>query len=710
MPLSKACLSPWQIDLAQLFASGGPQTTTEENLSRLESFVAAHCLFDTLHVPRDYRGSAFIRSLDEKGGIFTCDARISRPYARGDDGIESFTLNPALIFKNERHLKSKVSGWLKQHMVFDASRQEREEVIEHLRRNGQSKPWFHQLIVAEYQTLFELAMTNDAIGVLFGSVSQVWLPDITELSQFVRYLGDVARKRDVALPAGELLGVFSFELSTGAVDLRLNMPPFFDLFLERLKTTDFSGALEGSRHACRTLREAFRQVDAQIRGCQGSELVSVDRVGPAAEKWNEQIARDFAVTCPSMLLRSDVVGIEIHAGVTAEEIYQTLSERIRGRGKLIRWVPPQQTAQYSRAPEPLQLLNVQNVIPFEKKLFRTGPAYRNKSSIVHNGIGCVVSFPVSIGVQLNREELSDPRVLAYAEAHRPHLYMICTRPKITLSSRVGMLEDRVELEFHFRHPVHNRPQWVPLPRSEFRGFPHVYEGGTRIAFLDAGGQAMHCRSSILYQQAVMQRVAAGKEVPLYGNESGSISEEQLAVLAPCDLEVIYIGQSQGHDLGRTAVTRLSGHEKWEVFQRHVVEENPDHEIWILLLSLGAPCHLNMTRLEVQGGANDMKELIRRATRPARIGGPDMINFVEGALISYFAPRYNDKFKKRTFPSRMHQSYERMFSAAVDVGAIELETWTSLGCRLYSRSVEPRFVHLKRWPLNENFDRWWVQPQ
>lgn len=40
--LSQACLSPWQIDLAEIFSTNRDSTATEENLSRLESFLTAY--------------------------------------------------------------------------------------------------------------------------------------------------------------------------------------------------------------------------------------------------------------------------------------------------------------------------------------------------------------------------------------------------------------------------------------------------------------------------------------------------------------------------------------------------------------------------------------------------------------------------------------------------------------------------------------------
>lgn len=71
-------------------------------------------------------------------------------------------------------------------------------------------------------------------------------------------------------------------------------------------------------------------------------------------------------------------------------------------------------------------------------------------------------------------------------------------------------------------------------------------------------------------------------------------------------------------------------------------------------------------------------------------------------INYFKPRFNDKFKRGVIPSQKHESYERFFMVPVDVASVELDTRATLGCRLYSQSVEPRFTHLKSCHFNPDF--------
>jgi hypothetical protein len=704
MKPSHACLSSWPIDLAEIFASNGLGNTTEEHLSRLESFISAFFLFDKIFIPDKYQASSFIRSIDPEREIFFCDSRISGTHKTTADGRAVIDLDLASLYKNGKHLRSKAAGWLEQHMVFDLPKPERKNLIALLRKRSGSAPCFHQILLAEYQTLFELSVLNDAFSVAFASVCQIYLTDLTELSQFVVFLEKAIRKSGAHVQRDEVAGIFNFEFPTGGVESRIKTPRFFDAFIERLESEDFISALANLRKTYEPLRDAFRAIADAFLKHPGGALVSSNMAGAELEQWNGYVDQNFEASDGALLLKSDVLAVEIHAGLEPAEIWRTLRDRIKACTSLLRFVPAQSYSLYSRTPQRLSALKVKNVIPFERRLLRVGGAGSSKRWALHGGVVSTISFELSAGQQLTQAQLNDPAIRAFGDEAMPHLYMICTRPRITLNPEVRIRQDQIDLEFLFQHSTHTESIRLPFPTSGVRSATVDESTRTHIVFKGNDGQEASWPASRLYQSAVKSMIPEGTAFPLFDHIlPDGFSKEQLSALERSDLEIIYIGQSKGRDMDRTAVTRLDRHEKWDVFYRHVVEENPHLEIWIILLSQPASYHVDMMIPDVRGSIHDVEELRHRIRNPARINPADAVNFVEAALISHFKPRYNHVFKKGAFPSRKHESYERLFIAPMDVAAIQLETWTSLGCRLYSKNIASRFVHLKTFQLNASLD-------
>ncbi len=703
MKPSRGCLSPWQIDLAEVLSSQKLNTTTAELLSRLESFMHAYLLFDSIFIPEKYRASQFLHTLDVEGDIFAADSRVADPYKQSENGHTHVDIAPSLMFKNRRHLKAKSNAWLKQHMTIGLSKQGREEAIEYLNREGRSTAWFYQLILAEYQTLFELATFNEAFSVVFASLSQVYLPDITELPRFSAFLAKLS-KAGAPARRSDFVGTYSFELPTGAIEARAKIPPIFDTVVKHANREGFTAALRHLRQQYQPLREAFRTVTDAFVNYQGNGLVSSDMEGREIQEWNDYVERHYERAEELLLLKSEVVAVEVHAGKDSE-IFQTLRDRVVARGSLLRLVPPQSHVAHSRNPNGLGAFGIENVIPFQHKLFRIGRNYVNKRRALHKGIGLMIGFPLSVGVQVAHEGLNDPKIRMFDEEKPPHLYMICTRPRISVNPDIRLYRDRIEIEFRFVQETHVESGVVSLARNNVRNVTVDAITHARIVFEGDNAEQSRWHASLLYQSLVKSIAPENNAALVLDPERAGLSEKEVSDLARADLEVIYIGQSKGRDFDRTAISRLNGHEKWETFYRDIADRNPHREIWILLLSQSAPQHLNMTMPGVEGGDNDVKELIRRTKRPVQLNPLDCLNFTEAALISYFRPRYNDKFRKAHFPSKKHESYERFFLEPVDVASIELETLRSMGFRLYSESVCPRAVHLKMWRFNSAFDVW-----
>lgn len=72
------------------------------------------------------------------------------------------------------------------------------------------------------------------------------------------------------------------------------------------------------------------------------------------------------------------------------------------------------------------------------------------------------------------------------------------------------------------------------------------------------------------------------------------------------------------------------------------------------------------------------------------------------MIRYFAPQYNDKYKK-TFPAQTHKILERMHELDVTGLAISLSTQEHK-VRLFSQTVPPSDAHLALYPISKDENR------
>lgn len=136
-------------------------------------------------------------------------------------------------------------------------------------------------------------------------------------------------------------------------------------------------------------------------------------------------------------------------------------------------------------------------------------------------------------------------------------------------------------------------------------------------------------------------------------------------------EVIYIGQSFGQEGSRTAEDRLLSH---STLQKIYSENTPDKEIWITLWSFTRN-ELMFMSPKVDNQENHelfMKFFNYTRTRYEKISFEQEINFTEAALIRYFQPIYNDKFKYN-FPSKAHTTYSQCYKLGLDYVAFEIDT-------------------------------------
>jgi hypothetical protein len=80
-----------------------------------------------------------------------------------------------------------------------------------------------------------------------------------------------------------------------------------------------------------------------------------------------------------------------------------------------------------------------------------------------------------------------------------------------------------------------------------------------------------------------------------------------------------------------------------------------------------------------------------------------INFTEAALIRFFEPHYNDKYKKN-FPDPRHVSYTECYNLDLSALVIELFTGEIKRC-LYTLKRPRQFYHHETYYFPTDKDRW-----
>lgn len=265
----------------------------------------------------------------------------------------------------------------------------------------------------------------------------------------------------------------------------------------------------------------------------------------------------------------------------------------------------------------------------------------------------------------------------------PHMYIVTRRPRITLDPEsVKFTEDKVSGNFQKQA----KDKLIPIPFETQN-------------FLGTSNVSLRCEYPYT-------------EYSIEDENKGIISSGKcallLATLGPeywehLDLEVLYVGQSYGKDGSRTASERLKSHSTLQGIYAEAIKNSPDQDIW-LILSTFEPLLLSSFDGRSKNYATTMEEDSEhmREVLNADITEQQQINFTEAALIRYFQPSYNEIYKD-SFPNPAHSTYSECYDIDLNMVCVEVQS-EALGLRLWSGSVEPRWVHLCSFPLHSREDR------
>jgi len=261
-----------------------------------------------------------------------------------------------------------------------------------------------------------------------------------------------------------------------------------------------------------------------------------------------------------------------------------------------------------------------------------------------------------------------------------HLYMICSRPRITfdpeafvltrqeicgsLRMQVGELFEKHE--FKVENNVKDEVTAIECP------YPHTFvhlKTDARIHIIKAGLWA--ARTATMHEHLTM--------------------------------EILYIGQSYGVDGSRTAPERLQNHETLLSIVADCSARQPDKDVWLILWNLNSRWFTVIDGREnsYTTSENDDEERMQsllKITTPADLE----INLAEAALIRYFRPLFNRQMKDK-FPHRDHKSYRAAYEWDVNSLIVEVDT-EDLGFMLKSPTVSPDWHHTAIFPFHSDEQR------
>ena len=147
----------------------------------------------------------------------------------------------------------------------------------------------------------------------------------------------------------------------------------------------------------------------------------------------------------------------------------------------------------------------------------------------------------------------------------------------------------------------------------------------------------------------------------YGNEEIHQYIEHLL-----NLNVQYIGQTE---ISNGQYLRFKGHEKINIVSNEIIENQPEKEIIMKLMSFQKPFTSAMLIPEIESD-DSRRDWLPDGGLLENMPFDDWKTLVEGTLIKYYDPKYNKHFTKN-FPSDKHTSYSYFYEN--NIRSVSVET-------------------------------------
>jgi hypothetical protein len=269
-----------------------------------------------------------------------------------------------------------------------------------------------------------------------------------------------------------------------------------------------------------------------------------------------------------------------------------------------------------------------------------------------------------------------------------HIYAICTRPRLLLTSAELLREEEGGSTFAFSITTADgkatvQPECpIPVPPGTI---PRIENSGATIRFLSPTNEIVAQMPTALLLGTMMPE------------PFNKVRPEQIDRMM-LDLSVEYIGQAYGRDGSRDALDRLASHETLQKILGELNDQQPYRQAWIVVFKFDEYAVANM--ISPWEGTVSREESITNAvdTLTTKLPGDQLTTLVEGSLIRYFRPPFNERYKD-TFPTAEHSSYEHPYKLDINAVGFEFDT-SSVGTRLGSDAIVPTWIHMGLFALSD----------
>lgn len=291
-------------------------------------------------------------------------------------------------------------------------------------------------------------------------------------------------------------------------------------------------------------------------------------------------------------------------------------------------------------------------------------------------IETAIALENSKSILVQQVDFEQPEVREQLESIPCHIYMICSRPRITLArDKIKISKDKYSLEF-----IKHYSDRIEKYNCEF---------DNKLNFTDF--ELNSACNYVTMKNEFGESVSEGKTALLYAN---CISEYDKVL----DFKVLYIGQAFGTNGSRMASDRLISHNTLQKIYSDASCNNPTDEIWLVLWQFQPYFFSVMGGHDAYNSILGLDESIENynLVTSSDIPMDQQITITEAAMIKYFEPYYNTEYKT-TFPSSSHASYE--FCYKLDLNSVNFKIDTIELCtRLYSDKISSNHIHVKSFSL------------
>jgi hypothetical protein len=159
-----------------------------------------------------------------------------------------------------------------------------------------------------------------------------------------------------------------------------------------------------------------------------------------------------------------------------------------------------------------------------------------------------------------------------------------------------------------------------------------------------------------------------------------------------DCEIIYIGKSFGKNGERNAIQRLKSHSTLQEIQSELLFDPPIKDLAITLWEFTPQLISSFdgrSKEYEKSEEEDMQHMKGILNAQAIKVNDQIINITEAALINYFKPDYNEKFKDN-FPDIEHVGYRHYYDLDYNSLLVEIDTDTIVSKIFSKERAYPHF--------------------